>query len=344
MKPMAAVASLLRWVRNRPVAVTRWAVLFAFIGFLGALLWVAGPDEDAKHEDAASSNQGKRAGGGVASAVATEPGVVAQSAGAMVRGKRGEPTAQSPTVGARSSHPGAEEAFPVRSSFQEGEETYQLLEFPIDLERHQLAAVDLRFEKTLEDVAKREDVVLAFNGGYWDVFREPEGLLISESKTRVGYSPSLGGGILEVRKSNAGEVELRLWDGEDPPRRLVRDRGAQSQNTIFAIQCSPRLVVDGQNNIRRDDGRRAARTALGIRDGQLVVLLSRAEGSVTGREGPSLFGLARELVVRGYDAALNLDGGPSSGAVWNVATSLPLEEGWDEITPIRMSLVIVGTR
>ena len=78
----------------------------------------------------------------------------------------------------------------------------------------------------------------------------------------------------------------------------------------FAVQCRPRLVVGSRVNIRSDDGRRAARTALCLRDAGRTIELASARDNGDG--GPTLFQLAAELLAEGCEEALNLDGGPST--------------------------------
>ncbi len=99
----------------------------------------------------------------------------------------------------------------------------------------------------------------------------------------------------------------------------------------LALQCRPRLVVGRQNNIRRDDGVAAARTALCLRQGgtELVVVRRVTEDG----SGPTLHALARELVAMGCEDALNLDGGPS--VAWAAHDGPWLEPR----TPIAMVLV-----
>ena len=70
-------------------------------------------------------------------------------------------------------------------------------------------------------------------------------------------------------------------------------------------------------NIRSDDGNRADRTALCLRDGgrTLDVVVARTNDAA-GRDGPTLYRFARALARRGCQQALNLDGGPSTGVAW----------------------------
>jgi len=70
-------------------------------------------------------------------------------------------------------------------------------------------------------------------------------------------------------------------------------------------------------NVKSDDKKRAERTALCTRDGGKVIEVVVVRGSDDGESpGPSLFALAAHLVERGCESALNLDGGPSTGAAW----------------------------
>ncbi|MEO8798005.1 MAG: phosphodiester glycosidase family protein, partial [Polyangiaceae bacterium] len=80
----------------------------------------------------------------------------------------------------------------------------------------------------------------------------------------------------------------------------------------FAVQCRPRLVVGSHRNIKTDDGKRAARTALCLRDGGRTIDIVVALGAGVDA-GPTLFELANELESTGCEEALNLDGGPSTG-------------------------------
>src|SRR4029079_1898470 len=89
----------------------------------------------------------------------------------------------------------------------------------------------------------------------------------------------------------------RLWETET---------FALPEGTRFAIQCRPRLVVDGAPNVRRDDGQRSERTALCLRDGgkTVEVLIVKSEsGEVS---GPSLFAPGGFLARRRVRRELNL--------------------------------------
>jgi uncharacterized protein YigE (DUF2233 family) len=176
----------------------------------------------------------------------------------------------------------------------------------IDLERHALT-VRARGPASFADLRADSDLLVAVNGGFFDPQLEASGLLVS------------GRAVLARERSGGGSGVLAIAGR----RARLLPRGARlPAETDFAVQCGPRLIEpDGSIGIRSDDGQRAARTAACIRNaGQeldLVVVRSKAQLG-----GPGLWQLARWLSEplasgepSGCEAALNLDGGPSTGIV-----------------------------
>ena len=182
-------------------------------------------------------------------------------------------------------------------------EPYSLHRWSIPLNRTRLTVVDMHMGRNLARLV-RQGAALAINGGFYGTDRRPEGLVVAEGRSLSPFMERIGGGIVALSAARAtqhdAEGELRL------PERLD-----------FAIQCRPRLVVDGRNNIARRTAQTAARTALCIRDDGrgLDVYVARRDYS-RGRAGPTLHTLAAVLVREGCDEALNLDGGPSTGVAW----------------------------
>ena len=162
--------------------------------------------------------------------------------------------------------------------------------------------VDLAMSRDLEGALAQTSASLAINGGYFAPSTQAEGLVIAAGKTLSPFAPALGGGVIVVR---GGRAELADAAAFTPPA-----------DAEFAIQGRPRLVVDSAVNLRGDDGRKAERTALCVRDEgrRIEAIFAHGKGLATG--GPTLTMLAEMLVSRGCEGALNLDGGPSSGAVW----------------------------
>jgi uncharacterized protein YigE (DUF2233 family) len=175
--------------------------------------------------------------------------------------------------------------------------------FRVSLARARLEVVDLRMSRALDDVLRSRGASLVINGGFFGMHGEPQGMVVSGGRLVSPFMSRIGGGIVAAKEGVA-----RLHNAEAPPT---------ASEAEFAMQCRPRLVVDGSVNIRSDDGNRADRTALCLRDGgrTLDVVVARTD-DVAGRDGPTLFRFARSLERLGCEQALNLDGGPSTGVAW----------------------------
>lgn len=159
-----------------------------------------------------------------------------------------------------------------------------------------LTIEDVDMKRDFAEVLTRTGAALVVNGGFFGQHTEPLGLVISGGKKVSVFSPSMSGGVLFV----TGDVG-----------RLSATEDYKSGPADFAIQCRPRLVVGSHANIRSDDGKRAARTALCLRKaGQTLEFILASEEK---NGGPTLFELATELAGDGCEEALNLDGGPSTG-------------------------------
>jgi hypothetical protein len=182
-----------------------------------------------------------------------------------------------------------------------GDDNFRLLVFPVRVDRARFRVVDLEMTSDLEGALRESGASMAINGGFFDPAERPEGLVVSEGVTLSARSDALGGGILVIA---AGRATLAPAEG------FVAAPG-----TDLAIQARPRLVVDGARSVVHDDGRSAERTALCLRDHGRRIEVVIGRGDAAGR-GPTLAELADRLVSRGCEAALNLDGGPSTGVAW----------------------------
>ncbi len=166
----------------------------------------------------------------------------------------------------------------------------------------ELSIEDVHMSTRLDDVLRRRKATLVVNGGFFDERGEPVGLAVSGGQPLGRFSRTMSGGVLWLR-GDAAHLTATEEYGET--------------GVGFAVQCRPRLVVGSRANVRSDDGRRAARTAVCLRDAGRRVELVMAEASGDDA-GPTLFELAAELATAGCEEALNLDGGPSTG--WAEAT------------------------
>jgi len=205
---------------------------------------------------------------------------------------------------APAARPSGDPLRPVASDQSLGDGTsYRMYAWSFPLRDAELDVVDLAFTTPMEGALAAAGASLVFNAGFFGVDGAAQGLAIARGRTISALSPPLGGGVLSTRARRASLHEAETFQ--------------LPSGTDFAIQCRPRLVVDGRANVRRDDGKRADRTALCIRDHgeRLEMLIARTEDP-TGMSGPTLHAFARTLERRGCEAALNLDGGPSTGAAW----------------------------
>lgn len=198
-----------------------------------------------------------------------------------------------------------------------------LLVFRFSLERYQVTIADVAMSRDLAQVLDKERASLVVNGGFFEVDDTPEGLAVSDGKELSAKSLVLGGGVVAIAEKKASLFAVEEYT---PPPGLS-----------FAVQCRPRLVVGGAPHIRKDDGREAERTALCLRDGGTVIEVALARGA--GRSGPTLSAWSKLLAERGCEGALNLDGGPSTGAAWvenGEARSLPPRAGIRHAIVVRL--------
>ena len=150
-------------------------------------------------------------------------------------------------------------------------------------------------------------LVAAFNAGFFEPDLAPSGLLAVGNDVFGRLDPRAGSGVFVVDGGIA---------------RVAPSTGFVDAARGLRVQCGPRVVEDGAPGIRRDDGRRFARSVLCLRDaGRTLDVIFTWDPSAP-MQGPSLFALAQRLVrpspvgdAGGCDAALNLDGGPSTGFV-----------------------------
>jgi uncharacterized protein YigE (DUF2233 family) len=161
----------------------------------------------------------------------------------------------------------------------------------------------------LERLSQDPTIVAATNGGFFESDAGPSGLLVSHGRRMGAFDARGGSGVFIVSEKRA--------------RLVAADPAAAMMQGDLVLQCGPRLIEpDGSIGIRSDDGKRASRTVACIRDGGREVDLVLAWTRNSDRDGPGLFEMARwlrEPVVQGdasgCEAALNLDGGPSTGVV-----------------------------
>lgn len=171
--------------------------------------------------------------------------------------------------------------------------------------------------ETAAQVASRLGALAAINGGYFDENRRALGLVISEGVERNPLRRA-DWGVFALRGDSASIVHTREFDpaGVDE-----------------AIQCGPRLVVDGQPT-RLKPSSPTARSAVGI-DAEGRVVLVATSGLLELSQFADV--LARPATEGGVGCvqAMNLDGGPSTQLA--APGRLAVKGGW----PVPNHLVLL---
>ncbi len=176
-----------------------------------------------------------------------------------------------------------------------------------DLEHTELGIADKPGGAMLETLVPK-DALAALNGGYFLRDFRPAGW-VKDGARELGKpnTHSTRGGILAV-------LGQQVFIGK------LADLPFQP---AFAIQNSPLLVEpDGSLGIHRDDGRRAARTVACLRSSKnpkdrplsFILLAPVNTQAPTLKETAELLALPIDKGGFGCHVALNLDGGPSTGA------------------------------
>ena len=192
---------------------------------------------------------------------------------------------------------------------------YRVRTWSFPLARYELRIEDAAMTTALDAILGKSDAELVVNGGFFGADNKPVGLAMSNGAVLSRLSKQMSGGVLASDGARAQLYPAELYQFDDAE--AGTEAGASVSHT-FAIQCKPRLVVGRAPNIKTDDGKRAERTALCLRDGGEVIDVVVVRGSEDGESpGPSLFALARHLFRVGCENALNLDGGPSTGVAWH---------------------------
>ena len=144
---------------------------------------------------------------------------------------------------------------------------------------------------------QRSSAMAVVNGGYFDPEGRSLGLRISDNRRLRDLHPA-DWGVFLVEGNGARIVHTRDY-------KALRDKG-RTRRVLEAIQCGPRLVVDGKlTQLKAQWGRR---TALGI-DGKGRVVVAVADGELSFAAWQKLWASRSGL---NCPNALNLDGGGST--------------------------------
>jgi len=151
--------------------------------------------------------------------------------------------------------------------------------------------------ETRNAVAWRQDEksLAIINGGFFDPQGKTLGLRVSDGEKKGGLHDA-DWGVFFIRKGKAGVLHTREF----------KRQYTSLRNISQAVQCGPRLVVDGQTTDLKPQT--ARRTGVGIqRDGRIIIAVS--EGALAFDDWANLWAASDGLNCRD---ALNLDGGGST--------------------------------
>ena len=163
--------------------------------------------------------------------------------------------------------------------------------FRIDLNALRLTAKESEHGMSVSDSAKDSDALVAVNGNFFDPQYRTQGLLRSDGKNLSQFKRA-DWGVFSIHKDKASIVHTRSWTPET------------EKSAEFAIQCGPRLVVNGRVLSLKPQW--ARRTAIGVEPNRRFVLLVVVNKQILTSE------LALMMKDIGARYAVNLDGGSSS--------------------------------
>jgi uncharacterized protein YigE (DUF2233 family) len=169
--------------------------------------------------------------------------------------------------------------------------------------------------RTATDLRQGRGAVAAVNGGFFDEHVMPLGLRIAGGDQRFPLRPKADWGVLVLGNHRARIIHTREYPRPGTATALASTTPANTNTPPSpavtlpspidgAIQVGPRLLVGGQPVKLRPQ--LARRTAVAVdREGRTLTLV------VTDTPVPA-DDLASALAAQGFDAALLLDGGPST--------------------------------
>jgi len=185
-----------------------------------------------------------------------------------------------------------------------------------DLRRMRLVALDARHEDRpaarVGTLRAEAHALVAVNGTFFDRDGAPLGLL-RQGDEQLSSLRDADWGVLEVDGSGRA--------------RLVHTRDyAPSSSVEFAVQCGPRVVIDGE--VPKLEPQSAHRTALCVRsDHEVALLVTR--GPVYADALGRWLAAPQQHGGLGCRDALLLDGGPSTQASAQIgAREIEVTGGW----------------
>jgi len=181
--------------------------------------------------------------------------------------------------------------------YETNEEESSILIFKLDPGSFNFEVLHREAQLLAEWSSDAEGIFL--NGGFFDPEGKPTGFLVSDGK-------KIGKNIYDKDKSGTLIIEEN--------KIKIAEEFNENESFLHALQNFPLLIKNGKNNIKKDSGKVARRTAVGTdQDGFFYIIISN-QGDL------SLFAFA-EVITKlpiDFNMVLNLDGGSSTGIYVNL--------------------------
>jgi len=163
-----------------------------------------------------------------------------------------------------------------------------------------------------ETYASRTKASVVINGGFFDEFTKPLGLVVVNRKVENPLHP--------------GNWGVFLIGGSSLPH-ICHQRDYRHGRESYALQSGPRLVVNGRLTSLKEG--KAFRSGVGVTPTGEVVLAATENVALSLTEFAELFARPVSRGGLGCLQALNLDGGPSTQFFVNLASiRLNIRGGW----------------
>lgn len=147
---------------------------------------------------------------------------------------------------------------------------------------------------------KDAKAVAAINGGFFDKEGKTLGLRISDSKKKNALHPA-DWGVFFLERTSQGRLVAKISHTRD-----YKKSKSGAKSITQAVQCGPRLVVNGKTTDLKPQT--ARRTGIGIqKDGKVVIAVS--DSALLFEEWAKIW-VERDGLM--CEQALNLDGGGST--------------------------------
>lgn len=178
------------------------------------------------------------------------------------------------------------------------ETPYEFIVYRLNTKLFQVNLQHNQTPKRLQDWHNENQAILSLNGAYFTEDMTPTGLFIDDGKT-------INDAAYDIDRSGTMVIEKGL-------PRFAKSLPSPKPG-LDAFQSFPLLINNGLATIDTDSEKAARRTALGFDDQERLLII------IVDKTPLSLYTFANILAANEMNVqqALNLDGGPSSGLIYD---------------------------